>query len=266
MTKKKKKAKRKPEKNKVSAKMKLVGKKMSKKPPKKKKTAAKKSQKQKISTKMKLNTIKSTKKIAKKKKTVKKKSEKKNTSTKIKSVKKKLALKNPKKKKALKSKVKSKKIIKKVIKKRKPLQKTAVKNKIPTKKIEKNKNHERKLTAKSKAAKEYEEVYKILLIQRGDLLKLISKSSSREQNISELEHGNVEDMAASSLEREMTFAMGSREREEFFMLNNAMKKIANGVYGKCESCGKKINIKRLKIVPFSQYCMECKSNMESGIR
>ncbi len=237
----KKKAKRKPEKSKVSVKMKLIGKKRSKKTVKKKKTAAKKPQKQKISTTMKLNKKKSPKKIIKKKKTVKNKSEKKKDSTKIKSVKKKLALKTPKKKKALKSKVKGKKIIKKVLKKR-------------------------KMTTKNKATKKYDEVYQILLIQRADLLKLISKSSSREQNISELEHGNVEDMAASSLEREMTFAMGSREREEFFMINDAMKKIANGVYGKCESCGQNINIKRLKIVPFSEYCMECKSNMEGGMR
>ena len=256
MTNKKKKANKEARKNKVSAKIKLVGKKMSKKPFKKKKVAVKKPKKQRIST----------KKITKKKKTVTKKPQKRKISTKIKSVKKKLSPKTSKKKKALKSKAQSKKIIKKALKKRKPLQKTAVKNKISTKKVKKNKIHKRKMTAKHKASKEYEEVYQILLIQRGDLLKLISKSSSREQNISELEHGNVEDMAASSLEREMTFAMGSREREEFFMLNNAMKKIANGVYGKCESCGKKINIKRLKIVPFSQYCMECKSNMESGMR
>ena len=102
----------------------------------------------------------------------------------------------------------------------------------------------------------------MLLEQRAELLRLISRSSASEKDISKLERGDLQDMAATSLEREMTFAMGSREREEFRMINSALKKITLKTYGICEGCGENINIKRIKILPFAQYCMECKSSME----
>ncbi len=152
----------------------------------------------------------------------------------------------------VKRKTKSKKIIKKISRKSKQVSKKRVK-KFKTKV---------KIAPKAKASKEYKEIEQMLMKQRAEILNLISKSFSREKDISKLEHGNLEDMAATSLEREMTFAMGSRERQEFFMIHKAMQKIAIGTYGKCENCEKKILIKRLKIVPFAQYCMECKSAME----
>ncbi len=105
----------------------------------------------------------------------------------------------------------------------------------------------------------------MLFDQRNELLKLISKSSTWEKDISKLERGDLQDMAATNLEREMTFVMGSREREEFRMINSALKKIALKTYGNCENCGEKINLKRLTIVPFAQYCIECKSIMEQEI-
>lgn len=40
-------------------------------------------------------------------------------------------------------------------------------------------------------------------------------------------------------------------------INLALKKIKGGKYGKCESCGKKINEKRLKIYPAARLCLKC---------
>lgn len=172
-------------------------------------------------------------------------------------------------KKVVKKKVKVKKKLlnKKVAKKKKTksekiIRKISKKSKLVSKKREKKVKIKESLAPKRDSHKAYQEIEQMLIKHRAELLKLISRSASRGKDISKLEHGNYEDMAASNLEREMTFAMGSREREEYFMINSALRKIAIGDYGKCESCSKKINIKRLKIVPFSQYCMECKQAVE----
>lgn len=37
----------------------------------------------------------------------------------------------------------------------------------------------------------------------------------------------------------------------------ALLKIKNGVYGKCERCGKQIEVSRLMIMPTAQYCVTC---------
>jgi len=38
----------------------------------------------------------------------------------------------------------------------------------------------------------------------------------------------------------------------------ALKKIKKGNYGMCESCGKKIELKRLKTLPETRFCKRCK--------
>tara|TARA_B100000315_G_scaffold2440_1_gene2280 strand:- start:40301 stop:40960 length:660 start_codon:yes stop_codon:yes gene_type:complete len=207
-----------------------------------------------------------TKKKRTKKRTVKKKSAKKKVS-KRKPVKAKVKKKKKKaaktKKKVTKRRPKVKKIKKKIAKKTK--KKKVVKRIEIRKKTTKKKPQKKLETAKKIRIEEIKEIEHMLLQQRAELLKLISKSSAWEKDISKLERGDLQDMAATSLEREMTFAMGSREREEFRMINNALKKIASKAYGICEGCGEMINVKRLKIVPFAPYCMECKSSMEQEI-
>jgi DnaK suppressor protein len=41
-------------------------------------------------------------------------------------------------------------------------------------------------------------------------------------------------------------------------INLALEKIKKGKYGTCEKCGKKIDIKRLKISPEARFCKKCK--------
>lgn len=40
-------------------------------------------------------------------------------------------------------------------------------------------------------------------------------------------------------------------------INLALMKIKNGVYGKCEKCGKEINEEKLKLYPETKFCGEC---------
>jgi len=166
-----------------------------------------------------------------------------------------------KKKKSAKIKKKAKKKVKKKVLKRKVKIRT-IKKKGVRKKTAKKKPQKKLKTTKKVRIEEIKEIEHMLLKQRAELLRLISRSSAWEKDISKLERGDLQDMAATSLEREMTFAMGSREREEFRMINSALKKITLKTYGICEGCGENINIKRIKILPFAQYCMECKSSME----
>lgn len=206
---------------------------------------------------------KSIKKKATKRKTVKKKVSRKRSIKSKKATKAKIKKKVKKGKATKKKSVKAKKTAKtkKRIKKKKVIKRKTRGKTIKSKGVKKKV----KTTLKIMSGKEFKEIEQMLLSQRAELLRLISKSVAWEKDISKLERGDIQDMAATSLEREMTFAMGSREREEFLMINSALRKIAKRTYGKCESCGERINIKRLKIVPFAQYCMECKSIMEHEI-
>ncbi len=41
-------------------------------------------------------------------------------------------------------------------------------------------------------------------------------------------------------------------------VDSALEKIKKGKYEKCENCGKKISIERLKVCPEAKLCMKCK--------
>jgi len=46
-------------------------------------------------------------------------------------------------------------------------------------------------------------------------------------------------------------------------INEALKNIKKGKYGKCESCGKKIEEKRLKIYPTVKLCANCQKKQSN---
>ena len=61
-----------------------------------------------------------------------------------------------------------------------------------------------------------------------------------------------------SMEREKTFLFASREGKFLNHLEDALKRIEKGDYGRCTDCGKLIEKERLEAVPHAQQCLQCK--------
>lgn len=52
-------------------------------------------------------------------------------------------------------------------------------------------------------------------------------------------------------------ALGAQLKKTNSSIKAALLKIKNGKYGKCEKCGKQIEIARLLAMPTAQYCLSC---------
>lgn len=52
-------------------------------------------------------------------------------------------------------------------------------------------------------------------------------------------------------------ALGETLKKTNNNIKEALLKIKNGLYGKCEKCGKQIEINRLMAMPIAQYCLSC---------
>ena len=61
-----------------------------------------------------------------------------------------------------------------------------------------------------------------------------------------------------AMEREKTFLFASREGKFLNYLEDALKRIEKGEYGRCVDCGKLIEKERLEAVPHAQLCLQCK--------
>jgi DnaK suppressor protein len=66
-------------------------------------------------------------------------------------------------------------------------------------------------------------------------------------------------------EREKTLALLRTLEQKLYSLTHALAKIDDGTYGNCEICGEGIGVERLGALPYTAYCLKCKSLVEKGI-
>jgi YteA family regulatory protein len=101
-----------------------------------------------------------------------------------------------------------------------------------------------------------------------DLLQQMEKNGtikSNEEFSSELSayDNHPADSASSLYDKERGLAFQKNEEIIIDKIDNALKNIEKGTYGKCKKCGKEIDQKRLEYVPYTEYCIDCQDNMDS---
>jgi len=77
---------------------------------------------------------------------------------------------------------------------------------------------------------------------------------------------HMADMATDLYEREFLLGLAEGEREMLFALDDAIKRIDEGVYGVCDECGEPISKQRLKAMPQAQCCIKCQEKIEKSSR
>lgn len=70
------------------------------------------------------------------------------------------------------------------------------------------------------------------------------------------------DRAALESDRNFTLRIRDRERKLIQKIDEALKRIDDGTYGICESCGGDISEGRLKVRPVTTLCIDCKTEEE----
>lgn len=73
---------------------------------------------------------------------------------------------------------------------------------------------------------------------------------------------HMADLASDSFEREFEMSIASHGSETLQEIEDALERIEDGSYGKCEDCSKQIGARRLEAVPHARLCIECKSKAE----
>jgi len=73
---------------------------------------------------------------------------------------------------------------------------------------------------------------------------------------------HMADQGTDAMEREMAFMFASKSGRLVYHIDEALRRIEDGSYGKCFKCKKQISAARLKAVPHARFCIECKSAEE----
>ncbi len=73
---------------------------------------------------------------------------------------------------------------------------------------------------------------------------------------------HMADIGTEANEMEFTGNILSSEQKELFEIDEALLRIEEGVYGKCDDCNRPINKKRLEILPYARYCKKHEEERE----
>lgn len=74
------------------------------------------------------------------------------------------------------------------------------------------------------------------------------------------------DRASVESDRSAMLRIRDRERKLIAKIDEALQRIEDGTYGRCEECGEAIGVERLKARPVTTLCIDCKSAQEEEER
>lgn len=128
---------------------------------------------------------------------------------------------------------------------------------------------EKKLKGMSKTqAKKYRELL-VKMRQRvgGDLTHItdntLNKSARDASGDLSGYSYHMADQATDDYDRDFSLGRATEEQKSLYSIDEAMKRIDEGVYGLCLQCSKAIPRKRLAVLPQSELCIDCQKKNET---
>ena len=76
---------------------------------------------------------------------------------------------------------------------------------------------------------------------------------------------DIVDRANNAYNRELMFSLSDVERSTLLQIENALRRMDEGGYGRCANCGQTINALRLEAVPWARFCIDCQELAEKGL-
>lgn len=75
---------------------------------------------------------------------------------------------------------------------------------------------------------------------------------------------HMADVSSDNSRHEMELRLLTEEGNVVKLIEDALQRLVNGEYGRCQECGEPIPEGRLKIRPYAIYCVKCKSRHEQS--
>lgn len=100
-----------------------------------------------------------------------------------------------------------------------------------------------------------------------DDMETLSLADNDNHGSSELSNydNHPAEIASELFDKEHQMGLKNLEEHELKELDLSLKKIENGTYGTCESCGKDIDPKRLELLPQAKLCIDCAKEADNFI-
>ena len=102
----------------------------------------------------------------------------------------------------------------------------------------------------------------VLIKRRDALRKALAGDLSSLKELREQTSGDVVDFALDSAQDEISSQLAEVESRELSNIEEAIEKMRDGTYGKCEGCAENIPLIRMQALPYAKHCIECQTELE----
>jgi DnaK suppressor protein len=75
---------------------------------------------------------------------------------------------------------------------------------------------------------------------------------------------HMADQSGETFRRELQASLTSEQIRTLRAIDEALKRIYEGTYGKCTNCGERISKERLDYIPYARHCINCQRTFEGS--
>ena len=103
---------------------------------------------------------------------------------------------------------------------------------------------------------------RILQIQREEAMRSLGRLGDETRSLDFDCSKDVGDLCTTNVSKEALFQQTDERRRMIRMIDAALARIQQGIFGVCAACGGDINPRRLDALPWTQYCLRCQRGFE----
>lgn len=101
-----------------------------------------------------------------------------------------------------------------------------------------------------------------LLEMRRQVLQEANLSLNAYREMGQENLPDISDVSANTANRNVLLNLSENLRRKLRDIDAALERIEQGEYGICASCEEEISPERMRVRPFSRFCIECKTEIE----
>ena len=98
---------------------------------------------------------------------------------------------------------------------------------------------------------------------QGDMTQMEDNALNKDHSKTTSTPTDMAELGSDNADQELTLGFLGSDKDALEQIDGALKRIEDGSYGKCETCGVKIPKSRLDAIPYAAQCVRCASQQRA---
>lgn len=109
---------------------------------------------------------------------------------------------------------------------------------------------------------EVQQARESLLQMRREVLHEVKNSFRSSRELGQDDVPDIGDMSSNTYSQDVLLNLSAAQTRKLQDIDAALERLDQGVYGICVRCEEEIAPGRMRVRPFSRYCVDCKTDVE----